>query len=65
MDFLHLEEIFPGGEGGVLQHTGKASNTGVVQPCKNFFIQDKMFCFNCTPVEAVSSELCCCCNIVM
>lgn len=36
--------------------TGKASNTGVVQPCKNFFIQDKIFCYNCTPVEAQSHQ---------
>lgn len=36
--------------------TGKASNTGVVQPCKNFFIQDKNFCYNCTPVEAQSHQ---------
>lgn len=36
--------------------TGKASNTGVVQPCKNFFIQDKHFCYNCTPVEAQSHQ---------
>lgn len=56
MDFLHLEEIFPGGEGGVLQHTGKASNTGVVKPCMNLFIQDNIFCYNCTPVEAPSHQ---------
>lgn len=36
--------------------TGKASNTGVVQPCKNFFIQDNIFCYNCTSVEAQSHQ---------
>lgn len=36
--------------------TGKASNTGVVQPCKNFFIQDKKYCYNCTSVEAQSHQ---------
>lgn len=27
-----------------------------MQPCKNFFIQDKKFCYNCTPVEAQSHQ---------